>query len=685
MNRNLLKTSAIAGLLMVLFFANALSVKSQTIEIYQTFTSDGEIQPFQPGGNNYMWVTETVFDNNVAGIYLSGYHQPSVYSSRFYTCTEQEPPEDLDNAFLGGLYLEGSTGYQVEENYFAGPLTTMPDSGSIATIGIYIKDSGDDENEIYNNFFTGLDAGIIAEGVNRGDKTGLCLKCNDYRTCLNDMLVIEGDSNSRYLGIKEYQGTDDTLSSALAGNTFTFEVQGNQAIDNGGNHKYYWSYYNNADYLSYFHHDEHPSYVTYPPDPINYSNQSIKFTNKYIDYIKEQACPSGISIPELKTFENPLLAKSEAEIQLSNLENELDSLLDGGDTQDLDFEIITSIPDEALELHDQLLSDSPYLSDTILKQAIYKEYVLPNAMIRDILTANPQSAKSGEIMEAVDGRYDPMPDYMMAEIMQGLGQIGDLESLESKIGYWQQYRTNAINRIIRGYLSDTSLIGRQDSIIALYEDESNLKSKYRLAFTYWENNQAEQALNTLSDIPSDFELLLLEQEIHQQYLDYFDILRTMRDSNLNIRQLDSTNVQTLINIMNADHPLISAYARGLLIKGRHINYNESVSFPYQIKSFPDYYYFDPRKTKIPEEDHLVLFPNPCGDFVVAYFNTIKEGHLGKLLLFDAYGKELDGINLNCLQNQFVFNLSDYSNGVYLISLFIDNKPICSKKLFKVRK
>jgi len=643
------------------------------------------IKATNSGGNNYVWVTETVFDNNIAGIYLSGYHQPSVYSSRFYTCTEQEPPEDLDNAFLGGLYLEGSTGYQVEENYFAGPLATMPDSGSIATIGIYIKDSGDDENEVYNNYFTGLDAGIIAEGVNRGDKTGLCLKCNDYRTCLNDMLVIEGDSNSRYLGIKESQGADDTLSLALAGNTFTPDVQGLQAVDNGGNEKYFWSYFNDAEHFSYYHHGYDPDIVTYPWDSINYTKYTITLHNQLIEYEKEEACPSGISLPELKTYEDPWLAKYEAEIQSSFLENELDSLLDGGDTEGLDFEIITSMPDEALELHDQLLSDSPYLSDTILKQAIYKEYVLPNAMIRDILTANPQSAKSGEIMEAVDYRYDPMPDYMMAEIMQGMGQISALESLESKIGYWQQYRTSAINWIIRGYLTDSSLVGRQDSIIVLYQDESSLQSKYRLAFAYWENNQEEQALNTLSEISLDFELSSREQEIHQQYLDYFDILQTLKDSNLNVRLLDSTSVQNLINIMNAHLPLIGAYARSLLIKGRHINYTESVSFPLQIKSYPAYYYLNPAKINLPEQDKLVLFPNPCGDYVIVYYSTIEEDRTGIVRLCNIQSIVLKRIQLNSLRNQHLINLSEYPDGIYIIQLLLDDRSISSRLLIKGRK
>lgn len=227
--------------------------------------------------------------------------------------------------------------------------------------------------------------------------------------------------------------------------------------------------------------------------------------------------------------------------------------------------------------------------------------------------------------------------------------------------------------------SPTSLIR---IIINTDQGESSIQSKYRLAFTYWENNQEEQAMSALAAIPANFELSSFEQAIHQEYLDYFDILQIMKENDLNARQLDSSTVQELMNIMDSELPQISAYARGLLVEGRFIDFTETVSFPSEVKSYPDYYYLDPKAINFPEEEHLLLFPNPSGDYVIAYFNSIDYGRKGSILVNDILGKRIAEMPLNSQQSQLVINLSAYPNGIYFISLIINNKLIESKKLSK---
>jgi len=147
----------------------------------------------------------------------------------------------------------------------------------------------------------------------------------------------------------------------------------------------------------------------------------------------------------------------------------IQSLLDGGDTYSLNFDVNTSTTDEAYEIRQQLLDESPYLSDTVMKSAIYKENVLPNAMIRDVLVANPQSAKSPEILEKAVERMDPMPEEMMEEILEGLYIKGNLEILEDKMASHKTAKYQALHKLESYYKHDTLCIqGSRDSLVSFW-------------------------------------------------------------------------------------------------------------------------------------------------------------------------------------------------------------------------
>jgi hypothetical protein len=87
----------------------------------------------------------------------------------------------------------------------------------------------------------------------------------------------------------------------------------------------------------------------------------------------------------------------------------------------------------------------------------------------------------------------------------------------------------------------------------------------------------------------------------------------------------------------------------------------------------------------PKEDQLHLFPNPAGDYVVAYFNTIKLGDKGIMVINDLQGRNFDNITLMSEQNQLVIDLSAYPDGIYLINLFVNDNLIATEKLSKALK
>ena len=640
------------------------------------------IRAFNSGGNKLFHVSEAIFNNTIAGIYLSGYNQPKITSNEFNPI-ENVNSESLGDTFWGDIYMEGCTGYHIEDNEFGGPYD--PASISINAdwcIGMYIKDSGPDDNEIYNNIFHNLHGGIVAEGVNRDEFTGLCLKCNDMVNNRNDFLVWEslGEGADPYVGIKYMQGADTNLTNALAGNTFTYFTS--DAYDNGAEDKYYWNYLNYAMDFYYFHHQLSEEFLLAPPED-NYTDSTILLIEKeLITFNKTTACPSGLGGNQLKSGSGSRFEMAIADERIDYYKGKLNELVDGGDTYDLNFDVMASLPDEALAIRQQLLNESPYLSDTVMKQTIYKEDVLPNAMVRDVLVANPQSAKSENVLESLEDRFDPLPGYMMAEIMQGREYLGAKEILESKLGYWQQYRSRVKNQLIREFLTDTTLFNPYDSLIALFLEEDDLQSKYRLAFSYLDKDMVTEAIDALDYIPITFELNNFQISIHQDYEDYFDILQMVNDSTWNAQQLDSVCINTLSDIVDNDYPLISDYARGLLVKGGHIDYTEQVVYPNNTKSYW-VYQVNPQEKVIHKTDYLLLFPNPAGNYVIVYFNTIELETAGKLLMHDINGKILKTIVLKNYQNQLTLNLGDIPNGVYIISLYVNGKLIESEKLTKV--
>jgi hypothetical protein len=625
-------------------------------------------------------IQDLIFENNLLGISLSGIHNLSILSNDILCPTKitRINPE----RFIGGLFLEGCNDYHIEDNYIYSKPDTGSMTGTTSCYGIGVKNSGPRNNEIYNNRFLKLNIGIYCIGENKDrDTLGLCLKCNDMYYNSNDFVVV-ADTNppsGSHQGINKYQGNpNDSMSYvAPAGNTFTYF---SSPADHEDLRNY--NYYNACEDIWYIHHNsENPRVV---PLDSNYTRETIELKGwQLLQYQKDSACPSGIYGGGLKNYYDPRLTISEADNQISALTSQLNELVDGGNTAELNFEVMTSLPVEGLELRQQLLTESPYLSDTVMKQAIYKEDVLPNAMIRDILQANPQAAKSDEVLSTLDTRFEPMPDYMMDQIMENKNVLGAKELLEAEIQHWQQIRSKAKAELFREFLLDTNVIHPLDSVITFLENENDLQSKYDLALAYWNQDDTLDALLTLNNIPAQFPMNDRQQNDHQLFETFFGITKTMMDSSWAASDLDSNSVEILIYLMEAGSPEISAYARGLLVEGGYTDYIETIVLPDIVKSSGPIKAPAHQSETNTDIEYLRLFPNPAKDYVIVYFNFNALENNAHLTINDMQGKLLKSITIDSNQNQVVIDLKDISNGIYLISLHSGRILIDSKKLSKV--
>ncbi|MBW6490782.1 MAG: hypothetical protein K0B15_06245 [Lentimicrobium sp.] len=142
--------------------------------------------------------------------------------------------------------------------------------------------------------------------------------------------------------------------------------------------------------------------------------------------------------------------------------------------------------------------------------SINREELLNNAMLRDIMVANhPHSAKSGTIMQEIDMRLEPMPDYMKDEILEGIFLLSAKELMEAKRDMSERLYNYGYNRLLSASLTDTTPVPI-DTLLALLAADGSAESMMRQAWLLLENGDTTSALNSWSNIINEISLSEVE-------------------------------------------------------------------------------------------------------------------------------------------------------------------------------
>jgi subtilisin family serine protease len=621
------------------------------------------------GSEKFPVINKSEFMSNKTGVYLGAINNAVVTSNYFYS--ESIDTAGLDPLILGGLYLDCCNAYQVEENEFDGYNPIGSYQG--IKVGLVVNNSGPYANEVYRNDFSYLDYGIIAMNDNKRDSVGLCIECNNFAYCDYDISVVV-DPSSNGWGIASNQGSRDTIPTAPAGNIFTSNYT-----------PHTFDLYNDtvADPFNYFHQEE--IYLMTPnvePDFYSYSVSPI--LNKQL-YDLDESCPSRLGGGGGSLIEKGIMLN--AENQITSIEGSLLSLVDGGSTENLNAEVITSTPSDAFDLTNQLLFESPYLSDTVLKSVVLKEDVLTNSMIRDVLVDNPQSAKSEDIMQMVDERIDPMPEYMKEQIEEGKFTTGDKENLEARKSYYLSENTRAFNNLNRIFQTDTTISYGLDSLINLFDEMDFLEIRYRKAFATFENGNCVEGANILNSIPDAFSLSIEQSAAHQKFETLFNILVDMKVNFNSIQNLDSTQIADLLDVYDNER-IPGIYARNILVAAGYLSYNEPYQFPNNLK----------RMDVKPEHEIIIsgetaslkIFPNPASSYTIVEYSLGKDENLDSNTPQVTFNiKDVRGITLKRLESvhqkdQLVLDVRDLTPGLFFLDMLLNGKRITTAKLIVSR-
>jgi len=557
-----------------------------------------------------------------------------------------------------GLYLHECSAYTIEENDFTSIIPFMP-----GDVGLYINNSGYDNNMVYLNTFDHLLNASVAFGNNRSitGYYGLRYRCNIFDNNDYDMITLYDENPGKIQGIAKDQGFDNIFDpTSVAGNTFTNLGGGNPTDIN-----------NEATLINYF----YPVNTNVDKvEPLYVFNVNKEPQTMLLDWTWEAGCPesgSGGGGGLLGGNENLTSIMESSEIEALNIQNTLDAIVDGGETQQTVDNVETSYPPETYEVYNDLMVKSPNLSGDVVDAAIEKDDVLPNAMIRDVMVANPQSAKEDELISMLGERVEPMPEYMLAQILEGRDLLSYMEGLESQKEFHLQRRSLAKNALINEVLFDDALAPETKIADVLNLLDESLSDQYKKAMLYVTLDEANLGFILLNEISTNFGLSEIEQSQYDDFIIYYPIINDYLNSDI---LPDENEILLLEGIYQSNDNFTGGYARNLLMSLGELEYIEPVILGDFNKSSPAHNYAE-IMNNVKDFNFLSLHPNPAKDYVIIDYILDMAKSDAIIKITDISGRIQSKVMLNNKQDQLVIDTKAYKPGIYFVTLWSNGKML----------
>ncbi len=629
-----------------------------------TFTNFGKgINLGNSNSTNTLSVENAVFTNNSNGITLSNVHNAAVLFSDFYigeNPDEEGECEGEGQAASGyGIDMTGCTGFAIEENniykYSGAP------SGDYT--GVRCKDSHTQYDLIYLNTFEGLSYGNFAEGMNRdiiNDAHGLEFQCNTNTGNITDFQVTTYDPLVSPAMIRGYMG----YTNISAGNTFSqqsgvdwhFLNLGTQQID-------YWWYIGNSI--------EEPEHYCTPapnpyPDPCYFTPYSITYEN---------TCPSHYGgggsggndersiVLTPQQFQETEQQYLDALNDFNNMKALYDNLKDGGNTQSLESEVETAMPSDMWQLRTELLGVSPHVSKDVLMTTAEKTDVFPESVLFEILSANPDELKNGDMISFLENKEQPLPEYMIDMLKQIAGGVTYKTILKRQMADFHAKKSQAVHDIIISILADTVM--DMQFYRAWLDNLGGIEADKQIIASYIQEGNFSSTQTLLDLIPSLYELT---GDRLLQYNDYKSLTEFQIDieqQNRSILELDNNEIDFLVNLAENSSGTAKVVARNILNFGYGYNYchclpTDSSTMKSSAIDFEK-----------PENDNGLYInaePNPADTWVA--FNVKIPSYINEAVLkiTDINGKRTKEFSIDSRQGQKLWDIRGIKSGIYLYTL-----------------
>ena len=543
-----------------------------------------------------------------------------------------------------GVYLRNVAIFSIEENSFQSP-TKSP----ATSVGIAVYDSHG-FNDVYRNSFVNLSRANLALGINvegssehsAGSVRGLTYTCNTFSGNQRDLMVLQKGGAG---DIQPLQGS----STCPAGNTFENSVF---QIYNDGISPINYFYNSNAS-------GETPnSSLLYRVTPV----ATTAVNNCFPHYGNG---PVAKSPSEKAALESDYLAAYAAYLNLKQL---YESRIDGGSTATQLADINAATPADMWQLRARLLGLSPYVSADVLTAASDRSDVFSDPVLFEILAANPDELKKDSLIDYLEHKDNPLPNYMIDMLRQVAAGATARTALESQMNQLQHDYCLAAGDIVRSNLNDS--VANPEELRTWLGNMNDIAADRMAISSYLQEGDSTSAFTLANMLP---ELYGLEGERladHSGYMQLIQLYQSLNSSGRTVYEMTETETAMVDSIAENGIGVSRGLAKNL--RGQVL---DTIMETCLDPGIPDLLEGGRESSIIvaPTVNQAMGFtvsigPNPATTWTVVDYALPAKMTKGSLVLTNALGVVMVAAELEGSQGQKVLDLRGLANGVYLYTV-----------------
>ncbi|HTN17945.1 MAG TPA: T9SS type A sorting domain-containing protein, partial [Chitinophagaceae bacterium] len=604
-------------------------------------------------------VDHAKFENCATGVLVDAMDNVVITRNKFDKNTNYH----LENPTMLQLVFRNATGYTIEGNLFG-------NTHSLGGSGTAIYNSGQENNVVYRNKFNGLTENNYANGFNSNDLSdanskGLSWKCNEMANGRYDLMdfVASYSSAPDGEGVKLMQGS----ASAPTGNIFSSSITSGVPIyDRHINHI-------DLDVMKYYYNTsaEKPTEVSGNVTEI-WSSTTKKCPSSFEPTIGEiskelsRVAPDG-SDPVRSVIKNIGSA-------ISDQTNALQDLLSKGNRPQL-YELLAGINESnRAVIHKTLMSESPYLSASLLEQLGQTDAaVYPRDWYRDLLLANIEATTDKALMQTLNAGAFNMPAPYLRDIEKARTTATTERGKKEMSIVTLTEKKNALeNLAVSTLLTDSVAINWMDVAQLIRDNDRELKDM-DLVHAYFSQNNINAAIAALDSL--------------EQYSGNYQLIRTAKDVQefglFNRYLLSITgNTGKVQTLQAGEIAELSRMAASFQGKAARLAQNTLCFFTGQCD--PPRVVYDLMKEDITANPALRggarpgVYPNPnTGVFTLV---VLEGSEIAGIVVTDMTGKQY-AANIHPLSsNTCRLELKNPENGLYLVRTSCKDGSVYTNKI-----